>query len=356
MVALPWLVAGATGLPYAVLLLAAAAVTDLVFTLLLVRSGTGWWPGAVWVAGVPLLGVTGFARFDLLPGVLTGMAVLVAATRPRLTGALVAVATAVKLWPAVLVPALLAVARPRRALLATGGVTGGVLLVVTAALAGWGRVVTPLTYQAERGLQMESVAATPVMVAWWLVPGSWTVAYAPSKAYEVTGPGVDVLLATSTIATVLYVAGLVLAGRRLWLVRDHVGADAVVWWALATVTGFVVTGKVLSPQYLLWILPVVAAGLVVADGRALRAWASSLLGAAILTQVVFPTTYGSLTNGIGAPAWVPVLALAARNLVMVLLLGAAAARLWRSLDRAQRGSELDRQPPGPEASDLRTSR
>src|SRR4051794_32035432 len=248
--ALPWLLAAASGLPYAVPLITAAAVTDLTFAVLLLRASPGWWPATTWVVGVPLLGVTtAFARFDLVPGVLAGAALLLVAGRPRVAGVLVALATAVKLWPAVLVPALLAVARPRRSLVVPGAVTGGVLLVVIVALAGWERVVSPLMFQAERGLQMESVGATPAMFAWWLVPGRWTVAYASSRAFEVTGPGVGVLLALTTLATLLYVAGLVLAGRRLWRARDLVDGETLVWWSLVAVTGFVVTGKVLSPQY-----------------------------------------------------------------------------------------------------------
>jgi len=234
---------------------------------------------------------------------------------------------------------------------------GGLLLVATVAVAGWARLLSPLTYQAERGLQIESVAATPVMTAWWLVPGRWTVFYAPSKAFEITGPGVEMLLAASTLATLLYVVALGLAGWRLWQVRDRAGAATVVWWTLAAVTGFVVTGKVLSPQYLLWLLPVAAAGLVVADGRVLRSWTVGLLVASALTQVVFPTTYGAITTGLGAPPWVPVVALVARNVLMIQLLAVAAVQLWRALERdRQRGSELDRQPPGPDAWDVRTSR
>jgi hypothetical protein len=355
-VAVPWLLASATGVSYAVLLLLAAALTDLAFTVLVARSTPRLGPPVAWVAAVPLLGSTAYARFDLLPGVLTGAAVLLLASRPRVAGTLVATATAVKLWPVLLAPALVAAGRPRRAVLWAGGVTGGVLLAVSVATAGWGRLLSPLTYQAERGLQIESVAATPVMAGWLLAPGRWTVHYAASKAFEVTGPGVELLLAASTLATVLYVAGLVLASRWLWRARDAVRADTVVWWGLATVTGFVVTGKVLSPQYVLWLLPTAVAGLVVADGRVMRLWVAGLLVVAALTQVVFPTTYGAVTTGLGAPPWVPVLALALRNAVMLALLVVAVLRLRWTLERDQRGIELDRQPPGPDAWGARTAR
>ena len=355
-VAVPWVLASGTGVPYAVLLLLAAAATDLAFAVLVTRSTDRWWPPIAWVAAVPLLGTTGYARFDLLPGVLAGAAVLLLASRPRMAGALVATATAVKLWPVLAVPALVAAGRPRSAVLWAGGVTGAGLLVASVTVAGWGRLLSPLTYQAERGLQIESVAATPAMVGWLTVPDRWTVQYAASKAFEVTGPGVDLLLAASTLATVLYVAGLGLAGRRVWRARDDVRADTVVWWTLAAVTGFVATGKVLSPQYLLWLLPVGVAGLVVADGRVMRIWVAGLLAAAVLTQVVFPSTYGAVTTGVGAPPWVPVGALVLRNALVLGLLVVSAVRLWRTLERDQRGIALERQPPGPDAWDARTAR
>ncbi len=354
-VALPWLLVSLAGVPYAVLLLLAAALTDLAFTALLLVSTDRWWPPAAWVLAVPLLGTTAFARFDLLPGVLAGAAVLLLAPHPRVAGALVATATAVKLWPVVLVPALLAVGRPRRAVLLAGGTTGGVLLVLSLLAAGGDRLLSPVTYQAERGLQVESVAATPAMVGWWLAPDRWTVHYAQSKSFEVTGPGVDLLLALSTLATALYAAALALAARDLWRARDAVRADVVVWWGLATVTGFVVTGKVLSPQYLLWLLPLAAAGLAVAGSRPLRLWVAGLLAAAALTQLVFPASYGALTTGVGA-AWVPVLGLVLRNTLMVALLVVAAVQLRRRLGDAQRGIELERQPPGPEEWEPRTAR
>ena len=87
---------------------------------------------------------------------------------------------------------------------------------------------------------------------------------------------------------------------------------------LVAVLGFVVTGKVLSPQYLLWLLPLTAAGLVVADSTALRQWTGGLVGATVLTQVVFPFAYGAITTGVGPPVALPVLALAVRNLLLII--------------------------------------
>ena len=78
--------------------------------------------------------------------------------------------------------------------------------------------------------------------------------------------------------------------------------------------------------------------------------------AAGLTQVVFPAYYGEITLA-GDRAWLPVLALALRNTVVVLLLVTASAAAWRGLgEDAQRGMALERQPPGPACSDGRALR
>jgi hypothetical protein len=351
-VGVPWLLAGEVqrlGIAdsYGNLLMAAAALTDLAFSaVLLRRRGPGL---LVWLVGVPLLGTTAYARFDLLPGVLAGFAVLVLARQPRVASVSLALATGIKLWPALLVPPVLAVARPiRRAVVSALTAAGAVLVLGSVALGGWARLLSPLTYQADRGLQIESVLATPAMLGWWADPVRWQVAYAPSKAYEVTGPHVDGLLAFSTVLTALYVVALALAWWALWRLRDRVRVGTALWVGLGAVTGFMVVGKVLSPQYLLWLLPVAAAGLVVADSRRLRWWTLGLLVATGLTQVVFPGFYGAIT--LRTPlVWLPMTALLLRNVLMVGLLGGAAAAAVAGLRRdAQRGRALERQPPGPD--------
>ena len=360
--ALPWLVAqlveqvaGVDG-AYGVLLMVAAGLTDLAFTVLLARAGRGALPVLAWLLAVPLLGATAYARFDLLPGVLCGVAVLLVARHPRTAAACVAVATGIKLWPALVVPPLLAVARPRRAATIVLAGTGLALAAASVVLGGWGRLVSPLTYQTDRGLQIESVLATPAMLGWWHDPARWVVAYAPSKSYEVSGPMVDVLLGVSTLLSVWLVVGLVVGWGRLWQVRDRVTGRTALWLALAAVLGFVVAGKVLSPQYLLWVLPAAAAGLAVADSRLLRAWTAGLLLAAGLTQVVFPAYYGEITLR-GDRVGLAVGALALRNVVVLVLLVVAAVAAYRGLRAdAQRGIALERQPPGPAWSEGRALR
>jgi hypothetical protein len=357
-VAVPWGVGELLGLEggYPYLVMAAAGLTDLAFLLLLRHVSRGLAAPVAWLLAVPLLGATAFARFDLLPGVLCGAALLLLASRPRVAAACVAVATAVKLWPALVIPAMAASSRSRRDLLVVVAAVGVVLAAASALAAGWGRLVSPLTYQADRGLQVEAVVATPAVVGSWMDPTRWPVHYAPSRAYEITGPGVDVLLGLSTLLTLGYVAALLGAWWRAWVLRDRLSAGTTVWLSLAAVTGFLVVGKVLSPQYLLWLLPMAVAGLAVCSSRTLGSWTAALLVAAGLTQVVFPGFYEHLVLA-GDRMWLPTLAVVARNALLTVLLAVAAREVWRGLRAdAQRGIELERQPPGPERSAGRTSR
>ena len=316
-------------------------VTDLAFAVLL------WWetrgrsllPLVVWVVGIPLLGTTALARFDLLPGVLVGATVLMLARRPAVAGVLAALATGVKLWPALFIPALLGVRRTRGRILAGVAVTGVVLLGVSLVLGGWGRLFSPLTYQFHRGLQVESVPATPAMLGRALSPERWQVTYAASRSYEVTGPGVHLLLALSTVAALVYVALVVAAWARVAMLaragRD-VGLCTTVWVVLATVSGFIVVGKVFSPQYLLWLLPAVAAALVVVDHTALRVWAAALLGAELLTNLVFPLNYLPIVQSTAPHLHSVTLLLAARNLLVAAMFVVAVVRAWRGLSAVGR--------------------
>ncbi|HSE70751.1 MAG TPA: glycosyltransferase 87 family protein [Nocardioidaceae bacterium] len=370
LVALPWLVAewvGAAGV-YAFLVMVLALVTDAAFTALLHHTGRGrrsaMW---TWLLAVPLLGATTYARFDLVPGILAGTALLLLAAHPRVAAVCGAVATGLKFWPALLLPALAAPRRSRGPVLIVVALVGVLLAGASVVVAGWSRLVSPLTWQGERGLQVESVAATPAMLGWAIAPERFTVGFSEFNAFEVHGPGADVLLRLSQLGTLAVVVGLAVLWVRALRLGDGLDGEAVTWTCLAAVTGFLVTSKVLSPQYLLWLLPLAAAGLVASGtgsvgdpdagpSRRLVWWSAALLAATAATHLVFPTFYGGITTHQPWSVWVVAL-LAARNLVLVWLLVHAAAEAWlRTSPSGQRGMPLDRQPPGPAAKDARTLR
>lgn len=299
----------------AVMVMTSAA--DAAFAILLGRR-TG--PGGVlaWVALTAATGQLALLRFDMLPAVVAGAAVLLAMQGARgAASVLVAVGTGLKLWPIVLAP--LAAARPkpssgasawrlnRTPLVAFAG-TGVLLVVGSLAVGGWARLVSPLAYQRDRGLQIESVPATIPMTVWVDDP-AYRVWYSPFSAYEVTGPSVATWLGIAQVATVLAVLGC--AALLAWWWARGASPAAIGWVALTFVGAFLVTSRALSPQYLLWLAApaAVVVGLALAGepdaparpadrppaAPALLTFAA-VLALAALTTAVYPVHYGGVTG------------------------------------------------------------
>ena len=213
-------------------------------------------------------------------------------------------------------------------MLAAFAVTGTAACLAVVALAGTDRLGSPLTWQSDRGLQLESYAALPLLVAGVFSPGTWQVEYTRFLAFEVRGPGVPAMLRLATAAAVLAAAGLAVLWLRAARRRD-VPPAAVGWLATAAVALVVITDKTLSPQYLLWIGALLAAMGVrggaggTVDDALVRA-TRLMLVTAVLTQLFYPTMYGLLID-INPVA---VAVLVARDVVLVRLTALAVRRFW----------------------------
>ena len=338
---LPYGAAGGNRTGYLVAFVVFMLALDATFTWGLWRSAGRRHEVALdfWLLFVLLIGPLSYLRFDILPAVLAGGALLLARRRPWLTGALTGLGAAVKLWPALLVGAFLAHRRTRRPT-ASGFVLVGFGLALVSLLAGgWARLVSPLTWQSDRGLQIESIWATPVMVARAVSPDRWLVDISKYQAYEVFGPGVGPLLGLSTLATVL---GLVVIVALLVRAYRHPqpSAVAVGLVILATVAVMTVTNKTLSPQYLLWLGGPVAALLLLrrddhpADQRTVGRLARQLLALALLTHLVYPLLYDGFLGRQGhVMIVVSTLVTAVRNVFLVVFTVQACRIAWSRLAR-----------------------
>jgi hypothetical protein len=271
---------------------------DMIFTLALWRAGKerltpGLW---MWLVFVPALGPLLLSRFDLVPAVLVAAALLVLARRPVWTGLVIAAGAAVKLWPALALPALL-LPRPGRRRLGAGFAAGAlVAVVVTLAVAGLGRTVSPITWQSDRGLEIESIAATPLMVLRAFTGSShWSLTFSAYGAEQISGPGVR---AAQLTATGLSVAALVLFGWLLWRARRRSGPplETLGWLVLAAVLLFIDTDKTLSTQYVIWVAAPLAVLAVVRPSRATRIAAVAVCVIAALSQVDFPICWSAIIS------------------------------------------------------------
>lgn len=222
-----------------------------------------------------LLGPVVLKRFDVLPMLLTLLALELALRRRyALSGAALGLGTAVKLYPVLLLPLLL-VAAGRRALV--GFVVACAAVFVPFVVISPHGVIASIHDQVGRHLQIETPLASLALLAHSVGLVSVGVV---SEAHTY-GLGGTSGLALALLTTVFFVAALVLIWRRApQLVRTREGT--VLAWA-ATLCTTVVLGRVLSPQYLVWLLPFVP--LV-----GLRATALFVV-ALVVTNVWYPASY-----------------------------------------------------------------
>jgi len=298
---------------------------DLAITLLLcwrARRGGSLAGAWYWVCGVPLLGPVSVGRFDVVPVALS-VAALCVTGRGVVRGALIGAGAAVKVWPVTLLAGM-APGQQRRGVAAAAAVLAAVCAIFASGTASF------LAHQNARGVEIESVAATPFMI-WRQAGWHGTVVYR-FGAYQLSGGHVALAQDASSLGIVLAAAAvigwrlLISSSRARW--RPEFAADA----PLAATLLFLVVSPVLSPQYLLWVTGLAAACLATGQTTQ-RPAALAVLAAAGLTQVIFPIEWPSLVHGSDAVTGV----LAARNLLLAV---AAALSCWRILSVTSPGHEV----------------
>ncbi|WP_426592108.1 hypothetical protein ACPPVS_09935 [Cellulomonas sp. McL0617] len=325
--ALAPILAAAVAGPFFFQLVWFAMVTALnaLATFVLVRGGSStgyraaWW----WMAFLLLVYPVDLLRLEGITAPLVVVGLLLVARRPVVAGVLLSVAAWIKVWPAAVVLAVVTAHRRRWPVLGAAVAVSTGVVVAVASLGGMSHLTGFLGTQADRGLQLEAPVTTP-----WV----WMEALGASNTYvwnntvlsteEVHGPGDGVAVTLMGIAMPIALA-LVLA-LIVWVLRG-VGPspELVLLGALALVTALFVFNKVGSPQYVLWIGPIVAVG--IRQGPfGWRVPATVLLVIAGLTTLVFPTMYSHLVDGDLLPA----VALTLRNALLVVLMGWAVARLF----------------------------
>ena len=321
LIGLPQLVkVGSYKLGFGLIQLAFALLLMAMCVLAARRTGGDERRAAFGLAIAPLLaGSLMRGYFDVAPIALT-MAALVAILygRVKLGFALLGLAVMTKGFPLVVAPIalawLLGRGQRRQALegLATLALVAGVLGLAVLAFSPGGAWYA-IHYQTARPLEIESTPATMLYVWDWLFGrrgrmfgsfGSINLGHAGSGFVTVLCG----LLLIASIAALTYRAARQNQPRGLVLA------------SVAAVAAFAAFGKVFSPQYVVWLAPLIALG--AAWGEWWIAGAAAL--ATLLTKIEFPGLFSDLV----ARRSGTVLVVTERNLAVVLIVGIAIWTLW----------------------------
>ncbi|MGA4848386.1 glycosyltransferase 87 family protein [Streptomyces sp. G5(2025)] len=279
------------------------------------RPGTSYRGLWVWVIGVPLLGPTVYARYDVMVTAVAVAALLAGSRHPRAMGALAGFGALLKVWPVLLLAGVPRGRATRRSWTTAAGTALGVTLVFLVAMPG---ALAFLTFQRDRGTEVESLGALVFHVGRHLGwHGEVRLNYG---SVEFLGPYVPLV---STAAQLL--SGAALCWLLAWRLRARAwSASTLADAAFVAVLLFTATSRVISPQYMLWLVGAAAVCLAFRASR-MELPARLVLAATFVTFLEFPVWFSHVVAS--DPLGVALL-LVRNGLLMAAALLACRA-LWR---------------------------
>lgn len=298
------------------------------------RVVLGWW----WVGFLLLLGPIALGRIDSVTVPIAMVGVLVVATRPRAAAVLLSVATWIKIWPAAILLAMVIALRERRRVIAASAIVSAAIVAIALLLGGGQNVLSFITQQSDRGLQVEAPVST--IWLWRALAGEvgTTVYYDMGiLTYQVDGNGTEFAASIMTPLLMVVVAVIALVGVRS-LRRGAQPADLLPALALALITAFIAVNKVGSPQFVSWLAVPIALGIatrIAGTGRSYRTPGAIVLVLAGLTQLVYPYLYNELLN----LDPLMIIVLTSRNLLYFVLLGWAIHAIVTAPREAERDDD-----------------
>jgi hypothetical protein len=303
-----------------------ATIADLAIFCLLIqrcREQDNSKPALIWMIAPLVMGPIILGRFDVFV-TLAAVVALLYVGQTRRFGIALAIGALLKVWPL-----LLLLAAPKgTALRAIAWFTatfaaGSLLLSVW-----WNDSFSFIGGQSSRGLQIESVGALPYQI-WNAGPGTVTSAF-QYGAIEVVATG------TQFISLVITLIGVVLLGALFyWRIFGKLNQANPADIALLAILISIVTSRVLSPQYMVWVFGLLAVCALRPQAH-FRKISILIFVSAGLGQIIYPWMYISLQQG-------GVLAVSAHAIRVLTLLWATGIA-WNNL------KELSRQNPSQIAS------
>jgi hypothetical protein len=298
-----------------------ALLADLaIMTLLLIRGRelTNYLPAAIWLATPLVMGPILLGRFDVFPTLAAVFALLYASSAKKF-GSVLAIGALLKVWPI-----LLLLATPKEMLTRvllwfalTFGV-GSLLLGIW-----WDESFSFISGQRSRGLQIESIAALPYQL-WNAGPATVASAF-QFGAIEVVAPG------TTLISLVATLVGIALLGRlSYWRLFNKLSEVQPADIALLALLLAIVTSRVLSPQYLVWIFGVLAVCAFNPQPNFRRIFVLIFISSG-LGQLIYPGWYVNFQLG-------GTLAVAAHTIRVIALVWATVL-VWQNVSEYARNSK-----------------
>lgn len=303
-----------------------ALVADLAIMLLLLVRGrelSNNLPAIIWLVAALVIGPIFLGRFDVFP-TLAAVFALLYVSSPKKFGSALAIGALLKVWPI-----LLLLATPKKML--TRGLvcfavtfgTGCLLLNIW-----WDESFSFLWEQRSRGLQIESVGALPYQL-WNAGPATVASAF-QFGAIEVVAPG------TKQISLIVTLIGIALLGRlSFWRIFGRLNSVQPADIALLALLLAIVSSRVLSPQYLVWVFGVLAV-CAFAPQQNFRLIFILISISTVLGQIIYPGWYVIFQQG-------SVIAVTAHTIRIATLIWATVL-IWQNVSLAAQqmaeGSQL----------------
>jgi uncharacterized membrane protein len=238
---------------------------DLTFRALIWRLGS-------YVLGAILISLYLFQRYDIGATLFTfGAIYLFLHNRPGWAGSVLALATACKLFPAIILPLFLiyywhndlsrvrTIARHIAAFAITGLVTTLPFFLLSPS-----GFLKFLSYHGDRGIEVETIFASVIVFAHYLdfVPALVMI---EAASVGLASPWSRPLATLSTLLTLAGLAALYVYFWRIQLrttsheprAKTLSSSSIIIYQSSIVILWFIIANKVISPQYMVWLLPFV---------------------------------------------------------------------------------------------------
>jgi uncharacterized membrane protein len=274
-----------------------------------------WKLMAPYILGILVIGPILGQQYDIFPAVMTLLSLYYFwLGRHKTSWLWLALGVMTKLYPAVLVPLYLIIYWRNRQIrqLGTGLVTFALICLIMLSpflLTGPQNLISLVNYHSQRGIQIESLYGAFLMLADKLGLTSVSLAF-NFGSWNLSGSLAD---AFSRLYTYIQIAALFVCYCFIWtqVKKGKSQFTRLGSYSLLLIAVLLFTSKVFSPQYIIWLLPLMS--LVFTKWR-LAIWTSfAVIG--IFTYLIFPVNYLSLLSlntGI-------ILILCIRDLLLIVL-------------------------------------